>query len=62
MRPKKLQLQRGDLLCLMTDGVGEAMTAASGALLGTERVKAILAGRSGRPRAPEQPRMTFMRA
>jgi serine phosphatase RsbU (regulator of sigma subunit) len=39
---EKLQLQRGDLLCLMTDGVGEAMTA-SGELLGTERVKAILA-------------------
>jgi adenylate cyclase len=37
-----LQLQPGDMLCLTTDGVGEAMTA-TGDLLGAERVKKILA-------------------
>ena len=36
------QLRPGDLLCLTTDGVTEAMTAA-GALMGHERVEALLA-------------------
>ena len=36
------QLQPGDLLCLMTDGVTEAMTG-QGALMGRERVEALLA-------------------
>ncbi|HEY1707530.1 MAG TPA: CHASE2 domain-containing protein [Rhizomicrobium sp.] len=38
-----IRLEKGDLLCLMTDGVGEAMTA-TGELLGSERVRTILAG------------------
>ncbi|HEV2673141.1 MAG TPA: CHASE2 domain-containing protein [Aliidongia sp.] len=37
------QLQPGDLLCLMTDGVTEAMTG-QGALMGRNRVEALLAG------------------
>jgi serine phosphatase RsbU (regulator of sigma subunit) len=37
-----LQLQRGDLLCVTTDGVAEAMDP-SGALLGVPRTKQILA-------------------
>lgn len=36
------QLRPGDLLCLMTDGVTEAMTEA-GALMGRDRVEALLA-------------------
>ena len=37
------QLQPGDLLCLTTDGVGEAMTK-DGVLMGKDRVDAALAG------------------
>ena len=36
------QLQPGDLLCLTTDGITEAMTG-QGALMGRERVEALLA-------------------
>jgi serine phosphatase RsbU (regulator of sigma subunit) len=39
---ERLTLKPGDLLCITTDGVAEAMNA-SGALLGAERTKAILA-------------------
>lgn len=37
----RLQLQPGDILCLITDGITEAMDA-SGALYGTERLAAVL--------------------
>jgi adenylate cyclase len=41
-RTERCRLQPGDLLCLTTDGVTEAMTGA-GALMGRERVEALLA-------------------
>lgn len=41
-KTETLRLQPGDLLCVMTDGVSEAMDK-SGALLGAERTKQILA-------------------
>jgi adenylate cyclase len=41
-KTERLRLKPGEMLCVTTDGVGEAMDA-SGALLGAERTKQILA-------------------
>lgn len=41
-KTERLRLKPGEMLCITTDGVGEAMDA-SGALLGAERTKQILA-------------------